>query len=881
MSCVISLQNVVEKEAWATLATSRNASEATQDENSSTHIILQNQEEHPLTVLPQDVVITEDESNNSRLMEDRILQLEQQLKSVMEELAKQHPPRFTRTNSSSSFRRRRSTNNLFKQLTTSMACTDEDDDDDDDEGRDPFHLSPRKVIVKPKAHPHRRSFTTGDCNQQQQTFLFAASSASTENSSTEGETANKSATITSSSPDHPTVLVTTPTPKRKNVKKKNPTSTLPMDEMTMPLLGHDPSTNEDDPISPPPPVEYRCFSDAQVEELRKRSNSIANSSDYSDSSSTRKQSRRPIIVVPSDEKQTASIWDSITNNTNNLHLSPLVDTTTTAREGQQQQLAWELQQQQLLRQRRNKKLLEQTATNTIGFTSNNNNNNKTEVLTAHQYSPQLPKATGTSNSKPVGIDTTTPSPQQQTCNATPASSLTPTTTTTAPTLNTVLAYVKLELLGEKEEGSPEKDCDKYMEEFLRVPSRLERVQGLGMLICTDCFLNILILLPLKLAWSLICLVAHYYFTFQQQKRNQRAISPKYLVFSRRHLYTILQSFIVFSTYAVLSQISVGMVYHWIRGQTMMKLYLLVAIVEVFDRLMCGFGQDALDSLFWNTTRRPHAHPRLIVSLVVVFVYALLHSLVLFLHITTVNVAMNSADHALLSLLIGGNFAEIKGTVFKKHSKKNLFQITMSDICERFKLLLFLFLIMMLNLFQGRDNEHLYKWLEMGALVLASEMLCDWIKHSFITRLNFIRSDVYEDYSLILAGDVTGIGHEGVNLDNTHAVVKRLGLAQIPILCVTMRYLREALRYFYLNHNNIRQNGHWKNMTQVYLLIFAALLFIKVLLGMILAVFASRTVCVIGNRQQVNNSDTGIPNNMGGLSLTAKAEPAEKHKRKVV
>jgi hypothetical protein len=324
-----------------------------------------------------------------------------------------------------------------------------------------------------------------------------------------------------------------------------------------------------------------------------------------------------------------------------------------------------------------------------------------------------------------------------------------------------------------------------------------------------------------------------------------------------------------------------MVYHWIRGQTMMKLYLLVAIVEVFDRLMCGFGQDALDSLFWNTTRRPHAHPRLIVSLVVVFVYALLHSLVLFLHITTVNVAMNSADHALLSLLIGGNFAEIKGTVFKKHSKKNLFQITMSDICERFKLLLFLFLIMMLNLFQGRDNEHLYKWLEMGALVLASEMLCDWIKHSFITRLNFIRSDVYEDYSLILAGDVTGIGHEGVNLDNTHAVVKRLGLAQIPILCVTMRYLREALRYFYLNHNNIRQNGHWKNMTQVYLLIFAALLFIKVLLGMILAVFASRTVCVIGNRQQVNNSDTGIPNNMGGLSLTAKAEPAEKHKRKVV
>jgi hypothetical protein len=100
---------------------------------------------------------------------------------------------------------------------------------------------------------------------------------------------------------------------------------------------------------------------------------------------------------------------------------------------------------------------------------------------------------------------------------------------------------------------------------------------------------------------------------------------------------------------------------------MIKLYLLVAIVEVFDRLMCGFGQDALDSLYWNTTRRPHAHPRLIVSLIVVYVYSLLHSCILFIHVSTNNVAMNSADHVLLSLLIGGNFAEIKGIYMEIHS----------------------------------------------------------------------------------------------------------------------------------------------------------------------------------------------------------------------
>ena len=63
---------------------------------------------------------------------------------------------------------------------------------------------------------------------------------------------------------------------------------------------------------------------------------------------------------------------------------------------------------------------------------------------------------------------------------------------------------------------------------------------------------------------------------------------------------------------VLCPISIGKLYHWIRGQAMLKLYVLIAIVEVFDRLLCSFGQDAWDSLYWNTTRRPW-HRRMFVS----------------------------------------------------------------------------------------------------------------------------------------------------------------------------------------------------------------------------------------------------------------------------
>ena len=42
---------------------------------------------------------------------------------------------------------------------------------------------------------------------------------------------------------------------------------------------------------------------------------------------------------------------------------------------------------------------------------------------------------------------------------------------------------------------------------------------------------------------------------------------------------------------------------------------------------------------------------------------------------SLNVSVNSYDHALLTLLVSNQFVEIKGSVFKKFEKDNLFQIT--------------------------------------------------------------------------------------------------------------------------------------------------------------------------------------------------------------
>jgi len=392
-------------------------------------------------------------------------------------------------------------------------------------------------------------------------------------------------------------------------------------------------------------------------------------------------------------------------------------------------------------------------------------------------------------------------------------------------------YLKLEILGEgqmhpKFSMKAAKETDATLEEFLCVPTRLEILLFFGFAVCADSFLYVLTFLPIRFCFSLLRLL----FTLVWKK--------DFLKFHRRHFFYLQQMLIVIIVYrCVLYKISVSMVYHWVRGQNMLKLYVLMAMVEVFDRLLCSFGQDTMDSLYWNTTSRP-SHMRTMVSLVVAIVYASIHSLILFVHVATLNVAMNSADNAFLTILLSNNFAEIKSTVFKKYNKQNLFKITTSDICERFKLALFLCWILLLNYCQDSkaNNDIFYgHYAKMCMMVFIAEVAADWIKHAFITKFNFIKSSVYEDYLLILAGDVTGIGHGDVNIDHTHAVVKRVGLAQIPLACVMFRFMGEAMRYWSL-HQEICVD--WK----IYIFQFWFFFFIfKIFLGISVAFMLRRII----------------------------------------
>ena len=336
------------------------------------------------------------------------------------------------------------------------------------------------------------------------------------------------------------------------------------------------------------------------------------------------------------------------------------------------------------------------------------------------------------------------------------------------------------------------DVDLQMEEFVKVPGEVERIMAFGFSICIDSFLYTFTILPIRFIWSILLLI------IRLGSWKRKTIEPSYQ-FHRRHTYQMIQVLILYCVYQyVLAPISIGKFYHWIRGQAMIKLYVLIAMVEVFDRLMCSLGQDCMDSMYWNAVNRPKSS-RMLISVAVVLIYATCHTLLLFLHVATLNVAMNSADQALLTLFISGNFAEIKSTVFKKYNKAALFKLTASDVCERFKLGLFLGIVLILNISQGMDEKQAVGYLRVCGIVVVAELLADWIKHSFITKFNMQKAKVYKEYSLLLAGDFTGIGHEGVNLDHSHAVVKRIGFAQLPLVCVMFRFMREAAKYASMNH----------------------------------------------------------------------------------
>ncbi|KAI8868786.1 DUF747-domain-containing protein, partial [Ramicandelaber brevisporus] len=337
--------------------------------------------------------------------------------------------------------------------------------------------------------------------------------------------------------------------------------------------------------------------------------------------------------------------------------------------------------------------------------------------------------------------------------------------------------------------------------FLHIPMEIEKLMMFGIVVCLDAFLHTFTILPLRIAFACYQLIARL--TNSSISSPSLWLSPS----QRRDLY---KGALVAIGCMMLQSVDVAQLYHSVRGQSVMKLYVIFNTLEIFDKMFCSFGQDIVESLYSTTIRSDVGLVRTSGLFLLSCIYIFVHSMILYYQMVTLNVAINSYQTALLTLLISNQFVEIKSSVFKRFEKENLFQLSCSDIVERFQLVAYLFIISLHNLVEltGPDDEMTApigsgaasaSWLSSFSLwtlftpilaVYGTEILVDWLKHAFITKFNLIRPEIYGRYIDILCRDLQQQQQQTAvmprlkfSVERSLSVARRIGFANLPIAVV--------------------------------------------------------------------------------------------------
>ena len=176
----------------------------------------------------------------------------------------------------------------------------------------------------------------------------------------------------------------------------------------------------------------------------------------------------------------------------------------------------------------------------------------------------------------------------------------------------------------------------------------------------------------------------------------------------------LRAVLIAAVSLLLLKIDTSHTYHSVRNQAMLKLYVIFNLLEVFDKLCASFGQDILESLFESAQRPRRWRGGLAFDFLISMVYIVLHTMVLFYHAVALNIALNSHNNILITLLISNNFVELKGNVFKKCERENLFQVACSDIVERFQVSVYVSIVLAQFIFVQKVDWTVSDLSDLGA-----------------------------------------------------------------------------------------------------------------------------------------------------------------------
>ena len=97
-------------------------------------------------------------------------------------------------------------------------------------------------------------------------------------------------------------------------------------------------------------------------------------------------------------------------------------------------------------------------------------------------------------------------------------------------------------------------------------------------------------------------------------------------------------------------------------------------------MFSALGQDTIDALFWTATepkpngRRKREHLGVLAHFLLTIVYVILHTLLVLLQATTLNVAINASNKALLTIMMSNNVRPIVNFSSSQRNLIKTFQI---------------------------------------------------------------------------------------------------------------------------------------------------------------------------------------------------------------
>ncbi|SCU99837.1 LANO_0F03928g1_1 [Lachancea nothofagi CBS 11611] len=333
-----------------------------------------------------------------------------------------------------------------------------------------------------------------------------------------------------------------------------------------------------------------------------------------------------------------------------------------------------------------------------------------------------------------------------------------------------------EVTEQKEAEEAEHEMEHILN-MLRLFIHMEKLMLYSLLACLNCFLYYFTVFPARLLFGL----------FGRRKLTRN--SKEYNMLGLIGLATM-----------VLLRVDTSRVYHRIKGQSAIKLYMMFGVLEMCDKMLSSVGQSLMLVVRAKRYKKGQAKAFQTIMLnLCALAYLVCHGFILMYETIALNVAVNSYSNSLLTLLLSMQFAEIKASVFKRFDKEGLFQITISDIIERFQTFILLTIIAIRNLIATTTSfstliPDSWSWNSTSSTVVGilcgpvitvvgSEILVDWIKHAYIIKFNRVRPQMYDTFLQIICHDHT---------HNLQKLQVRLGLPIPALVVLFIVMIRPAL-----------------------------------------------------------------------------------------